>query len=178
MVKEIKYKIIDNFLDKEEYKNFKNFLNSETIPWFFKSSEVGNNIDKKNKNGFFSFCAYNNGRPDHAGFFNLNLNILEKLKTFVPIQIRANCTFRDKDSIESDWHIDSNVGFGVTAILYLTTCNAKTVLNINNKKVYVDSLENRLLKFNSTIKHKLIYHTDVFKRIVVNYNYITNNGDI
>jgi hypothetical protein len=51
-------------------------------------------------------------------------------------------------------------------------------LKINDKIISIDSKENRLLKFKSTIMHKLIYHTDVHKRIVINFNYITENGNI
>ena len=171
------YKLIDNFLDQDEYTKIKSFLEQESTPWFFRKSDTYI-PGKKSKNGFFSFCAYNFWRPDNLNFYNLTLPILTKLNCFVPIQIRANLSLRDKDSIESSWHTDHDCVLGTTAILYFNTCNAKTLLKINDKIISINSKENRLLKFNSSVLHKLVYHTDVHKRIVINFNYITENGNI
>tara|TARA_R100001086_G_scaffold152726_1_gene81291 strand:- start:236 stop:763 length:528 start_codon:yes stop_codon:yes gene_type:complete len=174
---ELKYEVIDNFLDLELYTKIKLFLKHEKTPWFLREEDTGI-PGGKSKNGFFSFCAYNHGMPDNFDFYNLSLPILSKLKCFTPIQIRANLTFRDIDSIESSWHKDHHCESGVTAILYFNTCNAKTVLKINDKIININSKENRLLKFNSPIMHKVLYHTDVHKRFVINFNYVTENGDI
>ena len=163
------YKIIDNFLDKDFYKNLKYFLYSESIPWYFKSIDSPNNT--KNKNGFFSFCWYNNNRPHHIKYDEQIIPILEKLNYKSTIQVRANLVCRDKDTIETNFHKDYEYENSKTAILYFTTCNAKTVLNIDNKEINIDSIENRMLIFNSNINHKVIYQTDVYKRIVINFNY-------
>ena len=172
-----KYELIDNFLDQNQYIQIKSFLEHESVPWFFRKDDTGIPTETS-KNGFFSFCAYNNWMPDNPNFYNLTLPILAKLNCFVPIQIRANLCLRDKDSIECSWHKDHTCVVGTTAILFFNTCNAKTLLKIDDKILSIDSIENRLLKFNSSIIHKLVYHTDIHKRIVINFNYITENGDI
>ena len=46
-----------------------------------------------------------------------------------------------------------------------------TILKINNKDIKVDSKENRMLIFNSQIKHRQLTQTDTKERMVINYNY-------
>ena len=45
-------------------------------------------------------------------------------------------------------------------------------IEINEKEHSVDSIENRMLLFPAQTRHKLIYHTDVHKRYVINFNFI------
>ena len=84
-------------------------------------------------------------------------------------QVRVNLTFRDKDCVESGFHTDKDKG--KTAILYLTTCNGKTVFKKNNEEISLDNIDNRIVIFDSNIQHKAIYQTDVHRRILINFNY-------
>ncbi len=163
------YKIIDNFLDKESYELLSNTIKSDTVPWYFRAKDTtGHTL---NKTGFFSFCFYNHYKPDHEAF-DLILPILEKLNFISCIQVRANLTFRDIDAKESAYHFDYDHPDVTTGILFLTNCNSKTILEINEKEHSVDSIENRMLLFPAQTRHKLIYHTDVHKRYVINFNFI------
>ena len=171
---ELKYELIDNFLDDKTYSDIKLFLNKKTTPWYFMEKDTLNPVETS-KNGFFSLCAYNNWLPDNIDFYNVSLPVLKKLDCFIPIQVRANLCLRDVDAIECNWHKDFNMDIGITAILYFTTCNAKTLLKIKDQIISVESLENRLLKFSSPIAHKVVYQTDVHKRIVINFNYLKWN---
>tara|TARA_R100000935_G_scaffold6861_1_gene14906 strand:- start:30 stop:575 length:546 start_codon:yes stop_codon:yes gene_type:complete len=166
------YKIIDSFLDKEHYLTVSSFLKSKSCPYYFEDSDTYK--DSKNKNGFFSFCYYNNNRPDHSLFDNHIVPILKKLNYFSCVQVRANLSFRDKDSIECGIHTDYDAESLTTAILFLTKSNAKTILYVDDKPISIDNLENRILIFPSYIKHKVIYQTDVHKRYVINFNYFEN----
>lgn len=166
----MKYQIIDNFLDLDFYKQISHSIKSDSIPWFSRKHDTTNNL--KNKNGFFSFNFYNNNEPGHPSFHTIAIPILKKLNYIAPISVRANLTFRDIDSEESGFHIDDNTCLqSTTAILFLTTCDAQTVLKIKNKELKIESVENRMLVFNSQIPHKLIYHKNVHKRHVINLNY-------
>ena len=147
-----------------------NTIKSESIPWFFRKKVTSN--FSKSTNGYFSFCFYNNHKPDHKLFEPLILPILQKLNFLTCIQVRANLAFRDIDAKESDYHVDYDHPNVTTGILYLTNCNGKTVLQIGDKEVSVDSVENRFVMFPAQTQHKLIYHTDVHKRYVINFNFI------
>ncbi len=170
----IKHKIIDNFLEKETYGYFSNFLKSEVVPWYYRPLDT--TMGKtKNKNGFFSFCFYNNNKPDDKSFYEFMPNFIKNLNIKNLIEIRANLTFRDKDALESGFHIDNFYDTSITGIFYMTTCNAETVLKYPKNNVYVESVENRMLLFPSKIKHKVIYQNDVHKRYVVNFNFFNNS---
>jgi hypothetical protein len=163
------YKIIDNFLDKDFYEKVSNFIKSRDIPWFFIEQDTENS---KNKNGYYCCCFYNHNRPDHSAYHDLILPILSKLNFVAPIQVRSNLYFRDKDTIEGGFHVDyDSLPHSTTAILFLTKCNAKVVLKVKEEEIFVDNIENRIVIFNSQIKHKVIYQTDVHKRHVINFNY-------
>lgn len=169
---ENKYLIKDNFLNKEYYQQIKDFLNHPyDIPWYWSPQDTK---QSKNKNGYFTFSFYNNHRPDHPAF-NLIIDLLKELNCKAPIEIRANLSFRDVDSIESSYHVDLDSRFNYknskTAILFFTTCNAKTILKVDDKEVVCSSVENRVLIFDSTIQHKVRYQTDVHKRHIINLNY-------
>jgi hypothetical protein len=174
----VNYKIIDNFLEKQSYEKLSNVLKSEDIPWYFRAEDVQNSTH--NKNGFFSFCFYNDMKPNHILFEPLIVPILKHLKSIACVQVRANLCFRDKDSVECGYHIDYDNPNVTTGILYFNTCNAKTVLNIKGNEFFIDSIENRMLLFDAKIKHKVIYHTDIHKRYVINFNFIgaDKNGNI
>jgi len=169
----IKYKVIDDFLDKETYTSFSNYLKSEEVPWYLRKIDttMGNT---KNKNGFFSFCFYNDHAPNHDAFYQFMPTFINKLKAESLIQIRANLTFRDIDSRESAFHNDYLYDKATTGIFYLTTCNAKTVLDLPGVNKSIESVENRMLLFPTKIKHNVIYQTDVHRRYVVNFNFFGN----
>ena len=169
-----KHKIIDNFLKKETYDYFSSFLKSEVVPWYY--HPIDSTMGKtKNKNGFFSFCFYNNYKPDDKSFYEFMPHFIKGLNAKALIQIRANLNFRDKDTIESAFHIDNFCDTSTTGIFYMTTCNAKTVLKYPKNNIFIESVENRMLLFPTKIKHKAIYQTDVHKRYVINFNFFNNN---
>jgi hypothetical protein len=167
------YKIIDNFLDEELYELISQDLKSSNVPWYLREKDVTYSNTPKNKNGYFSFCYYNDFKPDHELFYTHMGPVLKKLNVLSLLQIRANLTFRDQDSKECEYHIDCDSDKLTTAILYLTSCNAKTVLLINNKEVFIDSVENRIVLFPAKTQHKVIYQTDVHKRYIINFNFLS-----
>lgn len=168
-LKKNSFKIIDNFLDDEFYKNLNTVIKGEFFNWFIEKEDTTNN--NKNLNGFFNHNFFNNYEPASPYFKTLIVPILEKLNICSIINIRANLSLRDVDTIESGVHTDNESNSAYTAILFLTKCNAKTVLKLPEKKINVESIENRILIFKSKIKHKVIYHTDVHKRFVINFNF-------
>ena len=101
--------------------------------------------------------------------------LLYKLKISSLLQVRANMTISKKDSYESSWHVDYPDGDSKTAILYLTTCNAKTMIDVKKEIIEIDSVENRILIFDTAISHKMISATDAKRRIIINLNYFQSN---
>ena len=167
----MKHKIIDNFLDKNFYKEITRDLKGGDIPWYYQNTDVPQG---GNKNGYFSFCYYFNNRPNTPLFEKHIEPILKKLNSATCVLVKANLVFRDVNTVDTNYHTDNECSHSKTGILYLSNCNAKTILKIKNKKISVDSVENRLLLFDTKIEHKVIYQTDIHKRYVINFNYIPN----
>jgi uncharacterized protein YuzE len=69
------------------------------------------------------------------------------------------------------WHNDYLYKNSKTAIFYLNNTDGNTFLKINNKKIGIECVENRMLIFSSDIKHAAGQHTNSVRRIVLNINY-------
>lgn len=164
-------KIIDNFLEKNDFLDFKKQMFSKQIPWYFDEKQYNDNLKNKNDDGFYSCCFYNYGVPDFKDLNNYLSKIYKKLDIKSLIQARANATHKTKNTKKLYFHIDYNYEHSFTAIYYLNTNNGGTVFKINNKQTLVNSVENRMVIFKSTTLHSIKNHTDVTRRIVININY-------
>ena len=170
------YKIIDNFLNNQFYEKLSYDIKGEHMPWYYTKIDV--DLKKSMNNGLFTYSYYGNHKPLSDKFDEHIRPITESLDVEALILVRANLVLRDVDTIETPYHIDNNCNYATTAILFLTTCNAKTVLKVKGKDIPVDSVENRLLLFDSKIQHKVLYHTDVWKRHVINFNFVRNKNEV
>ena len=171
MTEKSEYEVIDNFLDKEYFDTIKNTLTSLDMNWFYRD-----NMTSDDEHGMCYF-THNFFSKNTIGspFFNLLEPLLYKLKISSLLQVRANMTISKKDSYESSWHVDYPDGDSKTAILYLTTCNAKTMIDVEKEIIEIDSVENRILIFDTAISHKMISATDAKRRIIINLNYFQSN---
>jgi len=158
----------DNFLVNSEYQKLKSKIISSEMPWFYVEKDT--HPITENSNGYFRNYFYKNQMPCHP-YYEDCIPLLNEIGCVTPIEIRANLNFRDIDSKSSGFHTDNNHKYVKTALLFFTTCNAKTMLKYKNKEIYIDSVENRILIFNSSVEHKLIYQTDTHKRYILNINY-------
>ena len=159
------YKIIDNVLPKEEFDNIKNNILNPLFPWYL-ATEV-----TKEKEGF----------PIHASYYFVHMfwdgfKIEPASQMFAPLlkfmnchavmRIKANCYPSTPEAIAHGNHFDNPFSKG--AIFYLNTNNGLTILE---DKVEVESIENRLLLFDSSKMHTSTTCTDTQCRINVNFNY-------
>ena len=71
--------------------------------------------------------------------------------------------------IEYALHNDVSPHKGYTGVFYLNTCNGYTVFEDGRK---VESVDNRLLKFDGNLKHAGSSVTDAQRRIVINLNWV------
>ena len=84
------------------------------------------------------------------------------------MRIKANLNVKTHIPIQTGYHIDHPDV--TTAVFYLDTNNGGTELN---KTVFVESVANRIVIFDSNIQHTGVTCTDQKKRIVLNFNYWT-----
>jgi len=166
----LNYRVIDNFLEKEDFYKFQEeIFNTNTIPWFYRSSQIEESTEDLNDIGYFTLSFFKHISND---FTNLNyylFKIYEKLNCKALIQTRANLTLINNNNKKMYFHTDYKFKCN-TAIFYMNTNNGATILD-RNEKIKIDSVENRMLMFDSQIEHCALIQSDVKRRIVININY-------
>ena len=166
------YKIIDNFLEPERYIAIKNKLHSLDFPWFWSDKQTTAE-GKDPDSGFFFHPFYSNNRATSPQIAILD-PIFEKLEANILINARANVVIKTHDGW-SNIHTDNYTKDMIhkTAIMYFSSNNGKTILLIDGEKVEVETVDNRVVIFDSKIEHYLVHQTDEMRRTVLNINYIT-----
>ncbi|NBP03217.1 MAG: hypothetical protein EBU90_24590 [Proteobacteria bacterium] len=163
-------KIIDNFLSEEDFCSIQSNILGHYFPWYYNDGVVNNNDEDLN-NYQFTHCFYSNFSPK-SDFFNFLQPILNSIKPNSLIRIKANLLTKTENHIEHGFHIDipylKEEYNSKTAILYMNTNNGYTKFEDGTK---VDSVENRLVVFDSRLKHTGTTCTDQKKRVVINFNY-------
>ena len=158
-------KIIDNFLDKDFFDKLNKECLGDNFPWYFLDHKVFKNDGEFQHTHIF----YHHYKINSEYFFLIEpfLNLL-KVKSLV--KVKLNFTPKDVVLKQFKFHVDNNFDCNNcnTSIFYLNTNNGKTIFENGEE---VDSVENRLVTFNSNIKHAGTSTTDKPYRMVLNFNY-------
>lgn len=164
-------KVIDNFLPYNYFYNLRNFMMGVNFDWhyipFVTNQEEIDDVTKSQ----FVHMFYN--KDDGEGnFFPMLIPCLQKMKCKDLIRIKANLTPYSKNNIISGYHTDVGAEeFEVnTSILYINTNNGYTLFRDGTR---VDSIENRLVTFDSQMEHSGVSCSDEKCRVVINFNYVT-----
>jgi hypothetical protein len=170
----MKIEIFDDYLDEEEFNKIKNiFINNEKFPWHYTPGiAYPNEIKQLDKFQFFNLM-YRNDVGVKSDYYADLMPLLNKINPKEMLRVKANLGTRTNTNIEGGMHTDSKMKH-TTAIFYLNTNNGFTVFENGDK---VNSLENRLVVFDSTILHSGFSQTDTNIRVVLNLNYIENEYD-
>tara|TARA_R100000322_G_scaffold149186_1_gene106048 strand:- start:328 stop:840 length:513 start_codon:yes stop_codon:yes gene_type:complete len=167
------FKVVDNFLNKDEFKNIKETIQHPLFTWYYYPAinyeEGKEDLIEKDLNQYqFTHTFYENNRPNSPYFDNLQ-TLLNKLNCKSLVRIKANLNPYSSKLAESGYHIDFDYKNLKTAVYYINTNNGYTKFKKNNKKI--KSLENRIVKFDSSLEHLGTNTTDSKRRIVLNINY-------
>jgi hypothetical protein len=168
-------KIIDNFLSKNEFVHLKKQMFSSDFPWYYNSFIVDKDLESKEKGFQFthSFFTIQNGKSD---LFELTFPIFQKLNPKEIFRVKSNLGPRTKNNEEGGWHIDFTDIDCKTAVFYINNNNGYTLIKDENGKIQkVESVENRLVEFDSKLFHTGVSQTDTKVRCLINLNYIYEN---
>mgnify|MGYP001415977650 CR=1 FL=1 len=152
----------DNFLEKSELENINKTFRLSDYPWYFMPFKVHEGDD----NYQFYLLLTAKGKVLSKYFDILHL-ILKKLSVKEIIRIKANLTLKQNEHIKSDMHV--NFKNFKTAIFNLNTKNGYTLFDKVKK---IPSQENRVVEFDSNLKHCAVDNIDTKHRIVINFNYL------
>jgi hypothetical protein len=158
----IDYKIIDNFLPKQEFEKIKEVIMSNTFPWFYNKevSYVGASDGFYFLHNFFESANV-------SMYFNILTPILNKLDIKAIIKIKGNLYPKTSIIEEHKKHVDccfSHKGF----LFYINNNNGFTRLDDGTK---IESVENRGLFFDGGIQHNSSTCTNERVRVNINFNY-------
>lgn len=163
----MEYEILDNFLDKHDFKKLQEIiLEDQGIYWFLNNYVTGEIDEIDNADNFyFTHLVYSDNqiRSDLFRYFEGILKILD-VKSLIRIKINL---YPRTDKINyHGLHTDYDfVHKG--ALLYINSNNGFTMINDRP----IESIENRLLRFLPYQPHCSTTCSDKKYRVTINFNY-------
>ena len=160
-----KIKVVDNFLEKNIFTEIENILMGDKFPWFFNDFKS----DSNDTNNYQFTHTVVRGNGDIESKFIKNMKpFFTKLNIKKIFRIKINLTTRTEKLFNHEFHTDVPIQC-TTAIFYVNSNNGKTIFKNGEE---VDSVANRIVMFNSKLKHAATSHTDEKTRVVINLNYV------
>ena len=161
-------KIIDDFLPSYHFNQLQSIIFGKSFPWYYYPGTVmerGSEIPKGPSQFVSTF--YNEDRQYTASTFYIIDPVLSYLNCQELKRVKANLNIKTLFHRKSGYHIDwRNV---TTAVYYLNTNNGWTEFEKGGK---VKSVANRIVIFDSNLKHQGVTCTDEKRRVVLNFNYV------
>ena len=155
------YELIDNFLEPKDLKKIQDLFLGRKIAW-----NCSDGIVLPGDGAFqFIHVLFSNYAPA-SPFFNELAPIWQKIDPCSIVRSKANLTMKTVEHDKSAYH--SDVDNCITAIYYVNTNNGYTEFQNGMK---VDSIENRIVIFDSNERHRAVTTTDTARRVVINFNY-------
>ena len=167
-------KIYDNFLKDNDFKLVQHLFMGSKLPWYYNDSIArGQNHEDEGPDGYqFVHTFFNIEKPFrcNTGKFHTLLDPLwNKLSPRYIVRVKANLRPRTSKHIVSNWHMDTEITQCKTCVFYLNTNDGYTMFKDGTK---VESVENRLVLFDSQTQHCGTSCTDKRKRVVLIINYV------
>jgi hypothetical protein len=159
----MKYKVIDNFLEKKDFIKLKDTMCHPDFPWYYNDS-----VSKEGKKDsfYFTHLFYCDDGKESNWYYSI-VPIIIKLKIKTLVRVKGNFYPKANKIIEHGKHVDADYkhkGF----ILYINTNDGFTRLKDGTK---IKSIENRGLLFDPSIEHNSTTCTNQNGRININFNY-------
>lgn len=156
-----KHELIDNFLSEEEFRPIYDIFMGMRIAWNCYDGVVMPGDGKIQ----FVHPLYCDFVPSSPYWRDLQ-PIFDKLDPVAFVRSKANLNMKTPTHEEHAFH--SDVDDCITSIFYINTNNGYTEFEDGTK---IESVENRMLVFNSNSKHRGVTSTDTLKRVLINFNY-------
>ena len=167
MSEKINYKVIDNFLNKENFIKIKNVLLGMDFPWYYQPNISNANKTSKGPLFYLTHLIYDNKKPN-SDFYNIiKENLLDFIDMKAIVRIKANLYPNQGIKKINEPHVDFDYKHK-GAIFSLNTNNGGTILEDGT---IIKSIENRILFFDPSTKHDSLSCTDEKIRVNINMNY-------
>ena len=171
----MKYRVIDNFLDKTYFDRLVNLftdkksLGNFDMPWYIVSNVTGRKEEhNKDKLYFYMMNMLYDANVALSPLYNNIHPLLNKMKVNCLLRVKANLYPNTTILHEHPMHTDYPFSHSAV-ILSLNTCDGYTKLKDGTK---IDSVANRILFFDASEEHCSTTTTNVSARFNININYI------
>ena len=167
----LQMKVVDNFLPEEDFKLAQLLIMDYGFPWMWNDS-VTKEVGKSDPSEFQFVHSFYDPLSGVATNYPRWLEIVkpyaDRMNAISLMRIKANLNVATTEHITREFHTDFKVKC-TTAIAYINNNNGYTLFEDGTK---VESKENRVVIFDSQIRHAGIPCTDEKRRVVINFNFI------
>lgn len=164
------FKIFDDYLDLSSFTKMQySILNNGDFPWNYNSYIVSPGDKKALDKHQFTHIFFIKIREEITKSIHYPSlsDLIDKINPSDLMRVKANLGIKTSEHVEGGFHTDTNIKHN-TAIFYLNTNNGYTQFEDGT---IIDSVANRLVVFDSTIRHSGFSQTDKNARCVINLNY-------
>jgi hypothetical protein len=158
--------VFDNYFSLDYFYSLKNKVMEENFKWTFGTKLNHNQIN--NNDTYFVHNIYQNHIPLTVLWEDIDYILNEHLHARGVLRAKANLYLKTPEIVEHAKHVDFDIPHK-GAIIYLNTCDGFTRLDDGTK---IESVENRLLLFDSSKPHNSTSTTNAIGRYNININYV------
>mgnify|MGYP003151645742 FL=1 len=164
-------KIIDSFLPEDYFKLSQSLIMDYGFPWQWNDFAVKDIITDDVHDFQFVHPFYNplsGVVTNYPRWKDIIKPYADYLNPVSLIRIKANLNVAKSTHIKREFHTDFKINC-TTAIAYMNDNDGFTLFEDGTK---VESKENRVVVFDSNLKHTGIPCTNQKRRVVINFNFI------
>ena len=152
--------MIDNFLPESYFREIQSTMIDPFFPWYYNDHVIHGEDNE------FQFINVFYVDEERREYYHLLDDVISRLNVKKLCRIKANLNPRTLFKRNSGFHTDWDDV--TTSILYLNTNNGGTQFKGGK---FIKSVANRLITFDSNLKHAGVTCTDEKIRVVINFNY-------
>lgn len=159
------YEVIDNYLSDADHLTILSTMTSVSFPWYYNPSIVA----ESGENPYdyqFGHIFYRDYQTWSNHFITIR-PLIDAIKPKALIRVKGNMNPPTGEHYYGGWHNDYDFPC-TTAVYYLNTTNGWTEFENGER---VESVANRLLVFDSQLRHSGVTCTDQKTRVLLNLNY-------
>ena len=164
-------RVVDSFLAEEDFKLAQALIMDYGFPWMWNDSvtkDVGYSDPDEFQFIHLFYHPMSGVVTDYPRWLEIIKPYADRMNAVSLMRIKANLNVATPEYITREFHTDFSVKC-TTAIAYMNDNNGYTLFEDGTK---VQSKENRVVIFDSQMRHAGIPCTDEKRRVVINFNFI------
>ena len=169
--------IYDNFLPEHEMRQIEDTMLGADFPWYYNSHKVNHAAADYDHNFQFTHNVYQNYEP-HSNFWRELDPVIRRINAMSWLRVKCNLTPITETPITYGFHIDIDDFDGKTAIFYVNDTDGNTLMQRPGREniISVECKRNRLVVFDSDIRHTGTSCTDQKVRCLINFNFYPSDN--